>query len=318
MGRFNELGNKFAGFLKNRKAQPSEPENQSYETNGHPYRTISPEDMAILQRQEVGSNFALAESIMNRENYQGYMGPEQVKKAFGIDLDPKLIPEIPFSQVDLEKARELGQFLVLRVDKAPDGQPLTMEKMENILQPKFDQERKGRVFWKFLDRVRVFFKEDAPSLGWALTSKEVIPGSIKKNYLVQTQAIAEYLQKQVFPNERDRPQIYKDAIAEFEQQQDELAKLMKTDWKKAAKRLSELKINQLCRQTANNAMYDTSIHFQNTGKRLLERIYTWTKSLSPFGRLVGFGRADSWGAGVFWRYPANADGDMGVVFSRSQ
>jgi hypothetical protein len=65
-------------------------------------------------------------------------------------------------------------------------------------------------------------------------------------------------------------------------------------------------------------MYDTSIHFQNIGKRLLERMYTWTKSLSSIGRLVRFGGADSGGAGVYDWGPGSALDFVGVVFSRSQ
>src|SRR3989304_293049 len=66
-----------------------------------------------------------------------FLGREAVKKAFGIDIPKAEIPAIPFSREDLERARELGQFLILRYNKAPDGQPLSMKKMNDMLEKQF-------------------------------------------------------------------------------------------------------------------------------------------------------------------------------------
>lgn len=83
-----------------------------------------------------------AREIMG-ENF--FMGPEQVKKAFGVELDPKEIPKIPFSREQLEKAKSLNQFLVLRVGVAADGEPLTMKKMNGILEESFIRKNEGRI-----------------------------------------------------------------------------------------------------------------------------------------------------------------------------
>lgn len=171
-----------------------------------------------------------------------------------------------------------------------------------------------------------FFTRETPKLQWALTNREVISNIIDKNYLEQTQAIADYLKKQVFPNEREMPDIYKEAIEQFERyyqanfkgkNKEKIEQMLRNNQKKYNKELIELKINQLCRQTPADVMYDTSIYFQNTGKRLLKRIYTWTCRLSLGGRLVAFGGTDFDGAVVSGWYPDNAYRDVGVVFSRS-
>ena len=89
-------------------------------------------------------------------------GPADVEKTWGVKVEA---PPIPFSKEDLERAKELGQMLMLRIDKTKDGKPLSMEAMHEILQERFTREGKGGVFgsaegWKNL--LPDYFISEAP------------------------------------------------------------------------------------------------------------------------------------------------------------
>ncbi|MDO8482776.1 MAG: hypothetical protein Q7S86_03090 [bacterium] len=267
-----------------------------------------------------------AETIIGRENF---FGPEAVEKAFGIKLEWEQIPDIRFSKEELEQARELGQFLVLRTDKAPDGQPLTMLKMHELLQSGFTQGGKGKVLYDTTEewkRKSEFFTTETPKVSWALTSRAPIPGSKSKNYVEQTQALAGYLTKEVFKDQSMPPQ-YKQAIDEFQayydrnfkgKTQEQVTQLLGGgQWERYAKELSELQLNELTRQSPADALYDMLIHFQNTGTKILEAEYTWTRRRSSDGSLVSVGRFGAVGAHVLGWSPDYSVGDLGVSFSRS-
>ncbi|MBF8280359.1 MAG: hypothetical protein HW383_132 [Candidatus Magasanikbacteria bacterium] len=266
-----------------------------------------------------------AETIIGRENF---FGPEAVEKAFGIRLAREQIPEIPFLKVDLERAKELGQFLVLRADKAPDGQPLTMRKMHELLQADFSQAGKGKVLYDTKEGWKIkseFFTTETPQATWALSSRTLISDSKSKNYVEQTQALIQYLTEEVF-KDQDLPPQYQAAINEFQTYYDrnfqgktpeQIKQLLDSEWERYAKELSELQLNELTRQSPADALYDMLIHFQNTGTKILETDYTWTKRRSSNGRLVDVGDFDAGGAGVFDRPPDSSYGNLGVSFSRS-
>jgi hypothetical protein len=262
----------------------------------------------------------MAKEVMDEE----FFGVQEVKKAFGIEVNPEGIPEIPFSREELEKAKELNQFLVLRVDTASDGKPLTLQKINEILKGKVSDGSKllyaddgtGKIKSDSWYKDEDFPKTDKPKLAWALTSKEVIPNSTSKNYLNQTEELVGYLKNQVFKGE-EMPEEYKESIREFEKEKGEIEKLMSSDWKKAAEKLSGLKINQMTRQNPAEVLYDIAIYFQNKGERILEKIYTWTARRDSDGRLVYVGNFDSDGVRVNFRRPALSYGNLGVAFSRS-
>ncbi|MCX6782124.1 MAG: hypothetical protein NTW66_03345 [Candidatus Magasanikbacteria bacterium] len=165
-----------------------------------------------------------------------------------------------------------------------------------------------------------FFTKEVPEPRWALVSKEVIPGTLDKNYFEQTKIIVNYLSEEVFKGQI-MPATYLSAINEFADQKDDIQGLINSyEWHVAAEKLANLQINQLTRQTPAEALYDILIHFQTTGKYLLEKMYTWTTRRSPdgdlLGDLVGVGVTGSEGADVF-RYGSGSEGDyLGVSFSR--
>lgn len=245
-----------------------------------------------------------------------YLGPEAVEKTFGVKLEAGEIPPIPFTTAELARAEELGQFLILRVNRAPDNAPLTMEKMNALLADKFKKAKKGKVLYNTdWYNSEEFYRNDTCKSRWALVSKGLVPNSTSKDYLQQTEILTEYVKNQVFAGTA-LPAEYQTAIAELENKKDQLRQLISNDWQKAAIELSKLKINQLTRQDPTEVLYDLLVYFQQNA-RLLENRYTWTLRLSSVGRLVLVGGFDVDGAGVRGGGPGDASGYLGVSFARS-
>jgi hypothetical protein len=255
-----------------------------------------------------------AEAIMGKDHF---FGIEAVRKAFpGITLKPEQIPPIPFSKDDLERAKELGDSLRLRTDKAPGKGKLNMQKMQELLQPVFEQSGEGKVLYDTDWYENEDFFTEAPELCWVLTSDGVIPDSEDKDYLEQTEHIAQYLRDTVYQGKK-LPQQYIEAIKELDEQKDDIRQLIDDDnWEEAAKRLADLKLNKLTRRIPAEVLYDMLVSFQNGGKRHLEDMYDWTCIRSSDGDLVYVGRFARGGVGVYGGLPGYSDGSLGVVLAR--
>jgi len=241
---------------------------------------------------------------------QDALGPEEVKNAFGIELKPEQIPDIPYSKEDLEKAKQLGEMLVLRVDKAPDGEPLTMKKINELLIDEFEEKGKGKILYNTdWYKNEDFFTKDTPKLEWKLVSKEPIPDSTSKDYFKQTKHLRDHLVKNGFLKETD-PEYIKD---------EEIEKIRKLKTKQEqAKALSELPINQKHRTIPVEDLYDLVFYFQTTGQYLRENIYNWTSRCVSDGELVGVGHFGFGSGGAYVdRYPPdNSYSDAGVCSAR--
>jgi hypothetical protein len=264
---------------------------------------------------------AIAEQIETAMEIMGtkeVFGPEDLKNIWGIELSPEEIPEIPFSKEDFERAKELGQYLVLRADKTPDGKPLTILAMNELQEEKFKDAGGGKILYSKDDEWKMesdFYTKEAPEISWSLTSKEVIPDSTSKNYLKQTEIIANYLRNEVFKGTVTFGE-YQKAIGEFNKKKEKIEKLMDSDWQKAAEELENLKITQLTRQTPSEVLFDGISYFLKNKEKLLESKYTWTRRRHSDGKLVRVGLADGGGASVDGIAPGSRIGTLGVSFSR--
>ena len=274
----------------------------------------------------VNVNIEKAEQILGKENV---FGPTAVEKTFGIRLETAEIPKIPFSNEELERAEKLHQFLILRVNKAPDSSPLTMQKMNELLQGDFKKEGKGKILINTSSyQNEDFYTKTVPKLAWALATKDVIPDSMSKNYLAQTDQIVSYLKEEVFEG-KDIPPIYAAAIKKYLENKPEIERLASPltsgfSHKQAAEILASLDINQLTRQSPVEAMYDVLMVMQNSPDpdkrtRLLKYRDTWTNGLTLDGGLVRFGNFGAWGASVCASPPGfSSHSSIGVSFSRNQ
>ncbi len=278
------------------------------------------------EKQGAGSSIETGPAV-EAIGAESFFGPAAVEKAFGIRLEAEQIPPIQFTQVELERAKALNQMLILRVDRAADGSPLTMKKMSELLQPTFEQNEE-KILYDEPDwyEDEAFYKDETPALSWALVSRETIPDSTSKNYLQQTDQLVTYLETEVFQGQ-PVPAPYNDAIAEFRSLRAQIEPLatsqVEAEWKQASQMLADLKLNQLTRQTPAEVLYDLLLVIQNSPDpedrtRLLESMYTWTARRASDGGLVDVGRFDADGAYVGGWRPDGADPGLGVVFSRSQ
>jgi midasin (ATPase involved in ribosome maturation) len=238
-----------------------------------------------------------------------FIGPVEIKAAFGTAVETEDVPTIPFSMVELKQAEELGQMLILR-------QPLTMQQIGEALGDKVKDE--GKVFYDTdWYKEEKFFTEELAQAGWALVSKEVVPDSTDKNFLDQTDLMVDYLKNQVFKGV-ELPAVYQEAIDEYLAKRTDIATTMSSDWQKAAGMLESLQITELTRQSPSEALYDLVAYFQNNDERMLPDKYSWTKRRYSDGRLVYVGHFGSGGVHVSWRRPGRSASLLGVSFSRSQ
>lgn len=276
---------------------------------------------AALAGKEAPLSSEVLEQMKEAKEILGndFLGPEEIKAAFLDQVEISEVPSIPFSKEELEKARELEQMLILRIDKAKDGSDLTMEKIHSILNGKIKDGAKVlySVDWY---KDEEFYKKDKPEPSWALVSKEAVPDSSNKNYLEQTEILANYLRNEVF-KVSIMPAKYGEALREFEKEKSSIARIVESDkeseWKEAARKLEALKLNQLTRQSPTEALYDLIVRYQQTGERLMENMYTWTKRRGSVGILVCVGDFRSVGVYVHGYRPDGSPDSLGVSFSRS-
>ena len=300
-------------------------------------------------KSDIEAQLETAREILGDENVYG---PEQIAKVWHVDLDPQDIPPIPFSPHELEKAKELGMMLILRISHDKDHNPLTGSHMRELLQPRFDTEGRGKLFydnmgWDYQNepfftseipvrsppslhsrRIRrsLETKEDFASLEddalhaeWKLLSRDILPNSTSKNYLNQTKLLRDTLSSQGWLTDEEAEEVTDEKLKALEPL---VTSNVEVEWKKAAELLSNLKINQRHRRTFSQSLYDTvtvylaDLENNPATRRPLEGKYDWGVSRSSDGSLVNFGNFVSVGASVSGWDPGGGDGFLGVVFAR--
>ncbi|MFA6415866.1 MAG: hypothetical protein WCW56_00030 [Candidatus Paceibacterota bacterium] len=237
------------------------------------------------------------------------LGSDEIAKTFGVSVAPapEDIPPIPFTEEELMRARELGQFLIL-------CGPVSMAEMNKVLDNKLCY---GKLLYDTdWYQGENFYLQEKADWHWRLVTREVIPGSAGQNYLQQTRTIAKYLVDKVYVGQ-ELPSRYAEAIAELDWCEDELTELMKSDWKKAAEQLVTLKLNQRFRETPAQVLWSVALFKKINHEYLLPSMYTWTNQRSSGGYLVHVGYADADGVRVYFYDPRNSDDCLGVRFSRS-
>jgi len=257
--------------------------------------------------------------------HQDFLGPETFHKAFGFEVPAEKLAPIPYTQEELDKAKELGEMLVLRVSIDGDGNQMTMQHITELAQQQYDLDAEGKVLYStevdadtkvagikddawFKDEE--FFTSQGLKTEWKLVGKEFVAGSTSNNYIDQTKILRDYL-KGVGALSADEEAECTDAALE------EIRQVMSDDWQKAAEMLSELLVNQNHRRKPVEVLYDQIMRFKGTNERgVLERNYDWTPVRSSHGVLVYVGRADFKGTHVYDGRPGDSGGFLGVVSVR--
>lgn len=249
---------------------------------------------------------------------ENVFGPKEIEEVFGVRLDE----EIPFSVEELEHP---GQMLIFRVNKTADGGPMSLEAMIKIMARRWENKGMGDLLstvegWKAW-MGEEFFTQEAPRAGWALVSKDVLPESLNKNYLEQTEVIIATLKNRVF-KDMEMPEEYAAAIEEFESKKDELARLIDDDredddWEDLTREFVGLKITQLTRPTILEMVYDVAVFYDRNNERLLSNKYGWSASGAPTGSgIIDSGGFDSRGVDSDEEPPNGRRSDLGVSLSR--
>jgi len=249
-----------------------------------PKEQVDALSQAITQREHAPKSISLAENRRRMDEARNifgedFFGPEEIAETFGIKLSPEQIPplDIDPAQLKLARPRRLPDqmMLVLGVDKASDGTPLTIEKMEQILQPRFLKRILRRITRQNNDRVlakdsyyhgQSFFTKDTPRFGWFLVAKNTF-GTDQTTYLEQTQKIGNRFDG---TEEFTAKKSLLEQIKYLRLQTHDLQEMAKTDPDQAAAELSHLALNRIFRQTPVETIYTLMLYFHKTGKRLLE------------------------------------------------
>ena len=129
-----------------------------------------------------------------------FFGPEEIGKAFQVELDPNEIPAQPFSREELKHFQQEGYFLSLRIDHDKDGNPLTIQQLKSLygLDPK---DPNTRIFYQQdwyekPENSDPFYTTQTPKVQWSLTKKEVLDDSTTINYQDQETILNQYTQQQ--------------------------------------------------------------------------------------------------------------------------
>lgn len=210
----------------------------------------------ILKREmEMPISFEEAKEIMEDD----FMGPEDIGKTFGPFVKPEKVPNIPFTKNQLEKAKELGQFLILRVDKYKDRKS-SEEKPFNV---------SSMLYWSNIansldyNGVKIDISE-TPRPGWALVEKDFVPFTANLNYMEQLKRSVEHLKRQVG---KDYAGSYDEAVKEFEDQEmaivEEIGKGAPSE--EILRKIMSLKASKLLMPSFTEAAYDMIMYCKKNG-----------------------------------------------------
>jgi len=240
-------------------------------------------------------------------------GPNEIEKVFGLSLGFDMLP-ILFTEADLIQAHELNQYLIRQVGTGKDGKPLTVKSLCAQFENKLGD---GKLLYNTdWYEEEVFFTTDSPRPGWALVSRDIIPGSAGVNYILQTQALSDYLVGKVYGGQ-ELPAVYQTAVDEFKAHKAELEGLLNTDWRKCAEGLAGLKLNRWFREKPVEVLYGLIVQHEVNHERLLEKTWTWTNQRSSYDSLVYVGYCASDGTDVHDGHPGYSPSHLGVRFFRS-
>jgi hypothetical protein len=278
---------------------------------------FNPESKEVPDIKKETRTYFEAAEIMGESFY----GVGAVEKTFGVRITPDKIPSIPFSKAELERAKQLGQELILYVDKNSEGKPLTAIEINRLC------ERNENDSFSITDNY--WFKDDeylknmTPRMGWRLSGKEPIPGCTEFSYLQQTDVIARYLENSIFPEEV--PKLYQDAIDNFKETRKDKELLVHSSDNGnrfyVARELTDIPLNQLCRENFTEVLYRLALHRHKTGSFLLSYesnvCLTLTNSFTKTGQIVSVGNStDTFGVNVGMCSMKIPNSDVSVCFSR--
>ena len=260
------------------------------------------------------TSYEQAKEIMGESFY----GIEEINNTFGFDFPSEKIPPIPYNEDVLEKAKENGEMLVLRVKSDGTGSPMTMQRMneimETILEKDSEEEQEKLLYDTDWYKEEDFFKNSSLKTEWRIVGREFIPDSTSKNYIEQTKILRDHLFGLKSLSEEEKTECTDELLEELQKMLDED---YDKNWQEVAKKLSELLINKNHRRIPAEILYDWILRFKNRKEiGILEENYDWSNTLSSDGGLVYLGSAGRDGVRVGSARPGHRYDYLGVVSLR--
>lgn len=256
----------------------------------------NPQHLEVLKNEDT---IKRAKEILRRD----FLGVEAIKKfeevvsrLSGRKVEFVLddLPPLPYSEEDLQIAKDCGEMLVLRPKVIRiDGEKVPITLLTLIeLTILFSKDQLGKPqkvfnpsYWYMVEKEENFATsaEEIKS-GWSLVKKDVFKGSTRKTWYDQEQLLREYEK-----NLRER----------------------------GAKNAT------VRRRTAAETVFDVLLYYVNTGKRLLTKKYDWGQSKTQHSfsskdweSFVAVGKFDSLPPQVHGLLPKFYSKNLGVCPSR--
>jgi len=253
-----------------------------------------------------------------------FFGPEAIKIGFDQVIEGE-IPPIPFSREILEKFKDTHQ-LILYADVFQFGVASIKVNGKFLDENLQNKKKDGTKLLHNTDwyKNEKFFTQESSKLRWKLVSKELIPNSTSKNYLEQTELLADYV-KGLYSDISKIPPEVRDALAEWKNLKGDVSKFSElqknvvssdeTEWKSAADTLESLKLTQMFRESFIEWFYRTALIERVNGEKLLPDKYSWTKSRFSVGNFVYAGFFVDVGGDVYRDAPRDSSSFLGCAFS---
>lgn len=228
-------------------------------------------------RQGMCPSLEYAEKILG----ENFIGPEDVKEVFG--YLPEKLPGIHFTNWELKRAKELGMFLILRINETVDKLPLNLEELDYVRMAKniADFGQGGWLTNVLPSREERVLERPIEKIHWALVTREEIPGSRNKNYLEQTSMIIDYLKTKFLKGS-------KIPYRKFEYDCKEFARASDT-FKSRQYLITRFEISQRARPSPAEAVYDLLLYYHKNKRHIFRDCATWTNIFDNRYRLVAVG-----------------------------
>lgn len=258
----------------------------------------------------------VAEKIFGED----FCGSKAVEKVFGRKFAPKELPKIKFSLAELMLAKELGQVMILRIDKDGDGKDITMDNINKRLQSYIDL----HTGTPFEVKKGPFYTSETPRLSWALISNGIVPESTFKTRFEQIETLMDFVEdKIIMAGVGGEYVLYGEdeveAREDFRQNEKRIRGIPLAAGLTLQEAVWNLEANDLLMHTPIELIYDLFLYFKNTGKKLLKSHEACVKVSGNESHFAGIGDIDlNEKINFHLTNPNAAYMELGVMLSRKR
>lgn len=260
-------------------------------------------------------SYADARRIMGKD----ILGIEEIEKVFSHKLEEKDLPQIKCSKTQLKRFKRFGFQLILEIEKVGSGHPITIRLLNALADGKTSD---GGKFLYSSDGKNIkddaWYKKEALidnslELGWRVSFKTVVEGTLGKNYLDQTSILLDLLEN-VFDGKI--PEAYRESIKFFNIKKDDIANHIRNgEWKVAGDVIEACAIDKVIRESITSLTYRMYLTERAIGEKLFPTTDAWTSTRASGGRFVRGGNLGFGGAFGRAYGPDGAWDDVGASLS---